>query len=194
VKEMSDDEFEDYDAAGDDRDPDDEEIDKLPLDQDDEDLEAEDQKQEEKEDSDQIAFERKEEGEDEEEEESNYIESFVNLASETSADTKKAAKDILSELTKTKSAQKKWLPARTKNTSPFMTRYEKPGLIGFRTKQLQKNSPPMLSLAELGTETNPFNIAEMELEKRVIPVKVRRYRPDGYFEDWAIGEFEYIPE
>jgi DNA-directed RNA polymerase I, II, and III subunit RPABC2 len=47
------------------------------------------------------------------------------------------------------------------------------------------NSP---LLVQLEGESDPLEIAEKELKQRKIPFTVRRYLPDGSFEDWAVRE------
>ena len=37
-------------------------------------------------------------------------------------------------------------------------------------------------------ETDPLEIARKELKQRRIPIIVRRYLPDGSFEDWAVDQ------
>lgn len=37
-------------------------------------------------------------------------------------------------------------------------------------------------------ETDPLQIAMKELRERKIPLLIRRYLPDGSFEDWAVDE------
>ena len=44
------------------------------------------------------------------------------------------------------------------------------------------NAPPMV---EVRDETDPLKIAMLELKEGKIPIIVRRYLPDGSFEDWA---------
>ena len=36
--------------------------------------------------------------------------------------------------------------------------------------------------------TDPLKIAEKELQERKIPFIIRRYLPDGSYEDWKISE------
>ena len=43
------------------------------------------------------------------------------------------------------------------------------------------NAPPMV---EVRDETDPLKIAMLELKEGKIPIIVRRYLPDGSFEDW----------
>jgi DNA-directed RNA polymerase I, II, and III subunit RPABC2 len=45
---------------------------------------------------------------------------------------------------------------------------------------------PILVPAE--GETDPLQIAIKELAQRKIPLIIRRYLPDGSFEDWSVSE------
>ena len=47
------------------------------------------------------------------------------------------------------------------------------------------NAPIMV---ELEGETDPFQIALKELRERRIPLTVRRFMPDGSYEDWRVDE------
>ena len=47
------------------------------------------------------------------------------------------------------------------------------------------NAPIMV---ELEGETDPLQIALKELREKKIPLIIRRYLPDGSFEDWGIDE------
>lgn len=47
------------------------------------------------------------------------------------------------------------------------------------------DAPPMV---DHGEETDPLKIAEMELREDKIPMIVRRYLPDGSFEDWKVKD------
>ena len=47
------------------------------------------------------------------------------------------------------------------------------------------NAPVMV---ELEGETDPLQIAMKELKARKIPIIIRRYLPDGSYEDWGIDE------
>lgn len=49
------------------------------------------------------------------------------------------------------------------------------------------NAPIMVNP---GNETDPLKIAMMELRARKIPIIVRRYLPDGSWEDWSPEECE----
>jgi DNA-directed RNA polymerase I, II, and III subunit RPABC2 len=66
-----------------------------------------------------------------------------------------------------------------------MTKYEKARLLGTRALQISMNAPLMV---ELSGETDPLEIAMKELRERKLPLLIRRYMPDGCWEDWGVEE------
>ncbi|QSL64536.1 hypothetical protein MERGE_001837 [Pneumocystis wakefieldiae] len=66
-------------------------------------------------------------------------------------------------------------------TTPYMTKYEKARILGTRSLQISMNAPV---LVDLEGETDPLQIAMKELSQKKIPLLVRRYLPDGSYEDW----------
>lgn len=70
-------------------------------------------------------------------------------------------------------------------TTRYMTKYERARILGTRALQLSYNAPPMVDPKD---ETDPLKIAMMELKEHKIPIIVRRYLPDGSYEDWAASE------
>ena len=70
-------------------------------------------------------------------------------------------------------------------TTPYMTKYERARVLGTRALQIAMNAPVMV---ELEGETDPLQIAMKELKAKKIPIVIRRYMPDGSYEDWAIDE------
>lgn len=76
-------------------------------------------------------------------------------------------------------------PTATKITTRYLTKYERARLLGTRALQLSMNAPP---LVELDGETDPLKIAAKELRERKLPLIIRRYLPDGSFEDWSLDE------
>ncbi|ADM11960.1 DNA-directed RNA polymerase subunit K [Encephalitozoon intestinalis ATCC 50506] len=72
-----------------------------------------------------------------------------------------------------------------RKTLPRMTKYEKAHVIGVRASQLSAGAPPFV---DIGNESNPLAIANMELNEKKIPFIIRRRLPDNSFEDWAIDE------
>ena len=63
--------------------------------------------------------------------------------------------------------------------------YERARVLGTRALQIAMCAPVMVKLEG---ETDPLQIAMKELKQRKIPIIVRRYLPDGSFEDWGIDE------
>ena len=70
-------------------------------------------------------------------------------------------------------------------TTRYLTKYERARILGTRALQLSMNAPPMV---ELEGETDPLQIAMKELRDRKIPLVIRRFLPDGSYEDWALDE------
>ncbi|BFG25146.1 hypothetical protein CerSpe_114200 [Prunus speciosa] len=74
---------------------------------------------------------------------------------------------------------------RPRRTSKFMTKYERARILGTRAVQISMNAPVMV---ELQGETDPLEIAMKELRERKVPFTIRRYLPDGSYEDWGVDE------
>ncbi|XP_067124197.1 DNA-directed RNA polymerases I, II, and III subunit RPABC2 [Centruroides vittatus] len=70
-------------------------------------------------------------------------------------------------------------------TTPYMTKYERARVLGTRALQIAMCAPVMV---ELEGETDPLQIAMKELKARKIPIIIRRYLPDGSYEDWGVDE------
>ena len=71
-------------------------------------------------------------------------------------------------------------------TTPFMTKYERARILGTRAMQISRNAPVFVELEP--HETDPLLIAEKELREKKIPFIIRRYLPDGTYEDWPISD------
>nr|CAG4646751.1 EOG090X0MJU [Macrothrix elegans] len=70
-------------------------------------------------------------------------------------------------------------------TTPYMTKYERARVLGTRALQIAMCAPVMV---ELEGETDPLQIAMKELKQKKVPIIIRRYLPDGSYEDWGIDE------
>ncbi|KFH48986.1 DNA-directed RNA polymerases I, II, and III subunit RPABC2-like protein [Hapsidospora chrysogenum ATCC 11550] len=84
-----------------------------------------------------------------------------------------------------KSMKDKKIPENERSTTPYMTKYERARILGTRALQISMNAPV---LVDLEGETDPLQIAIKELREKKIPLIVRRYLPDGYYEDWTCEE------
>lgn len=74
---------------------------------------------------------------------------------------------------------------RTRITTRYMTKYERARILGTRALQISMNAPVMV---QLDGETDPLEIAMKELREKKVPFTVRRFLPDGSFEDWGVDE------
>ncbi|KAK9457400.1 DNA-directed RNA polymerase [Dipodascopsis uninucleata] len=77
------------------------------------------------------------------------------------------------------------IPKEKRTTTPYMTRYERARILGTRALQISMNAPV---LVDLEGETDPLQIAMKELSQKKMPLIVRRYLPDGSYEDWGSDE------
>ncbi|CAL4106283.1 unnamed protein product, partial [Meganyctiphanes norvegica] len=77
------------------------------------------------------------------------------------------------------------VPTHKRITTPYMTKYERARVLGTRALQISMCAPVMV---EIDAESDPLQIAQKELAARKIPIIIRRYLPDGSYEDWKIDE------
>lgn len=84
-----------------------------------------------------------------------------------------------------KTQQELAIPKEKRTTTPYMTKYERARILGTRALQISMNAPV---LVDLEGETDPLQIAIKELSQRKVPLVVRRFLPDGSFEDWGCEE------
>ncbi|KAI9166644.1 DNA-directed RNA polymerases I, II, and III subunit RPABC2 [Paramyrothecium foliicola] len=77
------------------------------------------------------------------------------------------------------------IPDDERTTTPYMTKYERARILGTRALQISMNAPV---LVDLEGETDPLQIAIKEMREKKIPLIVRRYLPDGHYEDWTCEE------
>ncbi|PNS21458.1 DNA-directed RNA polymerases I, II, and III subunit RPABC2 [Sphaceloma murrayae] len=87
--------------------------------------------------------------------------------------------------TTVKGLKEKKIPTEKRTTTPYMTKYEKARILGTRALQISMNAPV---LVDVEGETDPLQIALKELREKKIPLVVRRYLPDGWYEDWTCEE------
>ena len=77
------------------------------------------------------------------------------------------------------------LSTSIKKTIPIITKFETAKLIGIRVQQLAHGATPCVK----GTFDSIIDIAETEFKTKQIPLIVRRYLPNGSYEDWKIKDF-----
>ncbi|EDO19250.1 hypothetical protein Kpol_1050p110 [Vanderwaltozyma polyspora DSM 70294] len=84
-----------------------------------------------------------------------------------------------------KTLKERAIPKNDRTTTPYMTKYERARILGTRALQISMNAPVFV---DLEGETDPLRIAMKELAEKKIPLVIRRYLPDGSFEDWSVEE------
>ena len=90
--------------------------------------------------------------------------------------------EVLEEVDATEEAQ----APSTRITSQYMTKYERARVLGVRAMQISRNAPILVEVD--ANDTDPMHIAEKELLERKLPFMIRRYLPDGSYEDWKMEE------
>jgi len=83
----------------------------------------------------------------------------------------------------------KCIPDNERTTIPRLTKYEKVRILGTRAKQISDGSKVFIKSNKV---KNAMDIAELELEYKVIPLKIKRPLPNGKYEIWSIRELEII--
>lgn len=71
---------------------------------------------------------------------------------------------------------------------PTLTRFEKARIMGARALQLSLGAPPFIPIPK--TARTSLDISMEELEKRVIPITIRRVLPNGDYQNIPIDYFE----
>ena len=71
---------------------------------------------------------------------------------------------------------------------PTLTRKEKARIMGARALQLSLGAPPFIEIPE--TARTSLDIAMEELDKRVIPIIIRRSLPNGDYQNIPINFFD----
>ena len=71
---------------------------------------------------------------------------------------------------------------------PTLTRFEKARIMGARALQLSFGAPSFIEIPEKATTS--LEIAMEELNKRVIPIIIKRTLPNGDFQNIPLEQFE----
>ncbi|MCD6095819.1 MAG: DNA-directed RNA polymerase subunit K [Thermoprotei archaeon] len=69
---------------------------------------------------------------------------------------------------------------------PRLTRYELARVIGARALQISMGAPVLVDVPK--GMTDPIDIALYELKMGVLPIVIRRRRPDGTYQDIPVQE------
>lgn len=77
------------------------------------------------------------------------------------------------------------VPPEERITKPYLYDFERVRLIGSRTKGLSLGAKPMIKNVD---HLTPKKIATLEINKKIIPLKIKRPLPNGKKEIWGIKE------
>ena len=80
---------------------------------------------------------------------------------------------------------------KDKVTRPILTKFEIARIIGYRAEQLNNNSPALVNTKNM---TSTLQIAKKELNEGKNPNIIRRYLPNGTFEEWKVNELSLPKE
>ena len=72
-----------------------------------------------------------------------------------------------------------------RTTTRYLTKYERARVTGTRALQISLGAPVTV---DPEGETDPLKIATKELMERKVPIVIRRFMPDGSYEDWNVDE------
>lgn len=78
------------------------------------------------------------------------------------------------------------VPVPERKTTKYMTKYERARVLGTRALQISMGAPVLVNPDE--KITDPLDIAGLELKEKKIPIVIRRFLPDGSWEDWSVHE------
>ena len=108
--------------------------------------------------------------------------------SENSSDDENSKEmDIEQEKSSNKSNKKfNFKPIKERETSRFLTKFERAKILGERAIQISNGAKALIEIDE--GVWDPMAIAEKELREKKINYVVRRYLPDGSYEDWNLNE------
>lgn len=71
-------------------------------------------------------------------------------------------------------------------TVPLLTKYEKARVLGTRAMQISRSAPPQIIPS--AEDDSALKIAYKEFEAGKTPFIIRRFLPDGLYEDWTLQE------
>lgn len=87
---------------------------------------------------------------------------------------------------KIKEKRAKQILKSERTSIPILTKYERARLLGIRAQQIDMGCEPLVHVPKGITDS--LDIAHLELQQKKIPLMIRRYLPNGDYEDWELEE------
>lgn len=81
---------------------------------------------------------------------------------------------------------------KERKTTPYLTKFERTRVLGLRATQIEGGAPTLLSKGNFKKIRHSIEIAEMEFNNGLIPFIIRRFLPDGQYEDWKLSDFHNV--
>lgn len=76
-------------------------------------------------------------------------------------------------------------PVEKRIGTRMLTKFERIRVIGHRAQEIAMGGKVK---DEFGCAMNPYETAELELKQKKIDLVIRRFFPDGSYEDWRVDE------
>ena len=77
-------------------------------------------------------------------------------------------------------------------TSPYLSKFEKTKILGMRATQIEGGAKTLLTKDKIKDFRHSIKIAELEFKNNLIPFIIRRYLPNGNYEDWKLCDFHNV--
>jgi DNA-directed RNA polymerase I, II, and III subunit RPABC2 len=77
--------------------------------------------------------------------------------------------------------------AKDNITTHYLTKYERAKVIGIRATQLSNGAQPTIQVSK---NMSIYDIAWEEIKQKKCPYIVKRYLPDGSYEEWKVNDLE----
>lgn len=87
------------------------------------------------------------------------------------------------------------IPPKSRITRNVLSLYERTRILSERTEQLRHGAQPKIDPKKHNVINNNSyyeSIAEIELKKKLIPVKIRRYLHNNKYEEWSLDELAQL--
>lgn len=93
--------------------------------------------------------------------------------------------DTITELYNIEKSKEVIVSNNDRITLPKLSKYERTRLLGERTRQITEGAKVMV---KTNRKVSAYELALLELNNRVLPIKIIRKRPDNKIEIWKINE------
>ena len=115
--------------------------------------------------------------------------SSVNISLESNNDDIQDNNTELNSMIFSYDELKDKLQSKNRCTKPFLTKYERARIVGYRAEQIASGSDPCV---DVGNITKVVDIVEKELKERKIPLIIKRTLPNNESEYWKLEDLHIL--